>query len=47
LGPAKRLADFIDELHEQKLRTYSSYKTLDDLKDMLRKNKVNGEDITR
>ena len=44
-GPAKRLAEFVVEL-EQKLRTYSSYKTLDDLKEMLRKNKVNGEDIT-
>ncbi|GES86474.1 hypothetical protein GLOIN_2v1511347 [Rhizophagus clarus] len=30
----------------QKLRNYSSLKTLDDLKEMLRRNKVNGEDIT-
>ncbi|CAG8784854.1 28209_t:CDS:2, partial [Dentiscutata erythropus] len=44
-GPAKRLAEFIESLG-QKLRNYSSYKTLDDLKEMLRKNKVNGEDIT-
>ncbi|CAG8641726.1 1752_t:CDS:2, partial [Paraglomus occultum] len=45
-GPAKRLADFIDEMSEQKLRSFSSYKTLDELKDVLRKYKVNGEDIT-
>ena len=45
LGPAKILAKFIEDLG-QKLRSYSSYKTLDDLKEMLRKNKVNGEDIT-
>jgi len=44
-GPAKRLAEFIESL-SQKLRNYSSLKTLDDLKEMLRKNKVNGEDIT-
>jgi len=46
LGPAKILAKFIEDLR-QKLRSYSSYKTLDDLKEMLRKNKVNGEDITK
>src|ERR1044072_4571962 len=44
-GPAKRLAEFIESL-DQKLRNYSSLKTLDDLKEMLRRNKVNGEDIT-
>ena len=44
-GPAKRLAEFIESLG-QKLRNYSSLKTLDDLKEMLRRNKVNGEDIT-
>ena len=44
-GPAKRLVEFIKSL-SQKLRNYSSLKTLDDLKEMLRKNKVNGEDIT-
>ncbi|GBB85049.1 hypothetical protein RclHR1_11620004 [Rhizophagus clarus] len=44
-GPAKRLAEFIESL-SQKLRNYSSLKTLDDLKEILRKNKVNGEDIT-
>ena len=41
-GPAKRLAEFIESL-SQKLRNYSS---LDDLKEILRINKVNGEDIT-
>ncbi|POG81185.1 hypothetical protein GLOIN_2v1511378 [Rhizophagus irregularis DAOM 181602=DAOM 197198] len=45
LGPATVLAEFIEGL-SQKLRNYSSLKTLDDLKEMLRRNKVNGEDIT-
>jgi len=45
LGPATRLTKFIEGLN-QKLRNYSSLKTLDDLKEMLRRNKVNGEDIT-
>ena len=44
-GPATRLVDFIEGL-SQKLQNYSSLKTLDDLKEMLRRNKVNGEDIT-
>ena len=43
-GPAKRLAEFIESL-SQKLRNYSSLKILDDLKEMLRRNKVNREDI--
>ena len=43
-GPTKRLAEFIESL-SQKLRNYSSLKTLDDLKEMLRRNKVNKEDI--
>ncbi|RGB22813.1 hypothetical protein C1646_775490, partial [Rhizophagus diaphanus] len=39
--------DFLNTTKEdQKLRNYFSLKTLDDLKEMLRKNKVNGEDIT-
>ena len=45
LGPATVLVEFIEGLN-QKLRNYSSLKTLDDLKEMLRRNKVNGEDIT-
>ncbi|CAG8671629.1 11299_t:CDS:2, partial [Paraglomus occultum] len=45
-GTVTVLVDFIEEITNQKLRSYSSYKTLDDLKEMLRKNKVNGEDIT-
>ena len=45
LGPATTLAKFIEGL-SQKLRNYSSLKTLDDLKEMLRRNGVNGEDIT-
>ncbi|CAB4382528.1 unnamed protein product [Rhizophagus irregularis] len=45
LGPTTRLTEFIESL-SQKLRNYSSLKTLDDLKEMLHRNKVNGEDIT-
>ena len=45
LGPATTLAKFIEGLG-QKIRNYSSLKSLDDLKEMLRRNKVNGEDIT-
>ena len=37
-GPAKRLAEFIESLG-QKLRNYFSLKTLNDLKEMLRRNK--------
>uniref|UniRef100_U9TQF1 SAM domain-containing protein n=1 Tax=Rhizophagus irregularis (strain DAOM 181602 / DAOM 197198 / MUCL 43194) TaxID=747089 RepID=U9TQF1_RHIID len=44
-GPSTVLVEFIESL-SQKLRNYSSLKTLDDLKKMLRRNKVNGEDIT-
>ncbi|CAG8495311.1 3489_t:CDS:2 [Paraglomus occultum] len=44
LGPAMALAKFI-EGRDQKLRSFSSYKTLEELKDVLRKYKVNGEDI--
>src|SRR3954447_22285774 len=40
LGPATVLAEFIEGL-SQKLRNYSSLKTLNDLKEMLRRNKVN------
>ena len=45
LGPATILAKFIKGL-SQKLQNYFSLKTLNDLKEMLRRNKVNGEDIT-
>ncbi len=44
-GPATILAKFIKGL-SQKLQNYSLLKTLDDLKEMLCRNKVNGEDIT-
>ena len=44
LGPVTPLAKFIEGLG-QKIRNYSSLKSLDDLKEMLRRNKVNGEDI--
>ena len=43
--PATRLVDFIEGF-SQKLQNYSLLKTLDDLKKMLHKNKINGEDIT-
>ncbi|PKY19692.1 hypothetical protein RhiirB3_495423 [Rhizophagus irregularis] len=43
--PATTLAKFIEGL-SQKLQNYSSLKTLDDLKEMLHRNKVNGKDIT-
>jgi len=32
---AKRLADFAEEIQEQKIRSFSSYKTLEELKDVL------------
>ena len=44
LGPATTLAKFIKDL-DQKIKNYSSLKTLNDLKEMLHRNKVNGEDI--
>ena len=44
-GLATRLVDFIKGL-SQKLQNYFSLKTLNDLKRMLHKNKVNGKDIT-
>src|SRR4051812_20768392 len=44
-GLATTLAKFIESLG-QKIRNYSSLKTLDDLKEMLRRNKINGKDIT-
>ncbi|RHZ86770.1 hypothetical protein Glove_46g155 [Diversispora epigaea] len=46
LGPAKTLTKFISDIKEQKLQFFSSYKTLEELKNILRKYKVNGEDIT-
>ncbi|RGB22448.1 hypothetical protein C1646_776082 [Rhizophagus diaphanus] len=45
LGPATRLTKFIKDL-SQKLQNYFSLKTLNNLKEMLRRNKVNREDIT-
>ena len=45
LGSVTRLTKFIESL-SQKLRNYFSLKTLDDLKEMLCRNKVNREDIT-
>ncbi|CAG8730433.1 14483_t:CDS:2, partial [Dentiscutata heterogama] len=45
-GPTTRIIEYIEKLNETKLRSFSSYKTLDELKDVLRKYKVNGEKIT-
>ncbi|CAG8840463.1 14305_t:CDS:2 [Gigaspora margarita] len=45
-GPITTIVEFIEELTETKLRSFSSYKTLDKLKEVLRKYKVNGEKIT-
>jgi len=44
LSPATRLTKYIEGL-SQKLRNYFLLKTFDDLKKMLRKNKVNGKNI--
>ena len=46
LGPATALAKFIEELKKQKIRSFSSYKTVEELKEVLRRYKVNGEEIT-
>ncbi|RHZ47851.1 hypothetical protein Glove_566g45 [Diversispora epigaea] len=45
-GPASRLAKFVEKLNETKLQAFSSYNTLDKLKEVLRKYKVNGNNIT-
>ena len=45
LGSTTRFTKFIEGL-SQKLQNYFSLKTLDNLKEMLRRNKVNGKDIT-
>ncbi len=45
LGPVTFLAEFIEGLN-QKIRNYSSLKTLNNLKKMLHRNKINGKDIT-
>src|SRR5436853_4051996 len=45
-GPATRLVDFAKECKEKKLRAFSSYKTLTDLKDVLKKYGIDSNDIT-
>ncbi|RHZ67808.1 hypothetical protein Glove_299g95 [Diversispora epigaea] len=45
IGPAITITSFIKELKEQKMRNFSSYKTVDELKEILHKYKVHGEDI--
>ncbi|RHZ71212.1 hypothetical protein Glove_261g93 [Diversispora epigaea] len=46
LGPAKTLAKFVENLNETKLRSFSSYKTVEELKELLHEYKVNGDNIT-
>jgi hypothetical protein len=46
IGPAISLVKFIEEIKKQKLRGFSTYKTIEELKVVLTKYKVNGEDIT-
>lgn len=45
LGPASRLADFIKECKERKKRSFSSYKTQKDLKEVLAKYGIDGNGI--
>ena len=47
LGPASDLADFAKELGKRKLKSFSSYKTLKDLSDVLEKYGIVSGDITR
>jgi hypothetical protein len=46
-GPATRLADFAKELGKRKLKSFSSYKTLKDLSEVLEKYGIVSGDITR
>jgi hypothetical protein len=45
-GPSRRLATLIEDLKQQKIRCFSSYRTVEELKVVFKKYKVNGEDIT-
>ncbi|PKB96111.1 hypothetical protein RhiirA5_385558 [Rhizophagus irregularis] len=45
LGPASRLADFIKECKERKKRSFTSYKTQKDLKEVLAKYGIDGNGI--
>lgn len=45
-GPAIKLAEFVSYINEQKLRPFSSYKTVDELKELLHEYKVKGDNIT-
>ena len=46
IGSTAMLVKFIGELKQQKVRSFSSFKTVEELKDVLRRYKVNGEEIT-
>ena len=47
MGPASDLADFAKELGKRKLKSFSSYKTLKDLSDVLRKYGIDSNDIKK
>ena len=47
LGPAMRLVKFAKECKEKKLRSFSSYKTKNDLSEVLRKYGINSNDIKK
>jgi hypothetical protein len=46
-GPSSDLADFAKELGKRKLKSFSSYKTLKDLNDVLRKYGIDSNDIKK
>ncbi|CAG8688324.1 12040_t:CDS:2 [Ambispora leptoticha] len=45
-GPAKRLADFVKEVKEKKLKVYSLYKTVKDFEGVMRKFGIDGKEIS-
>src|SRR5581483_9329244 len=47
LGPASDLADFAKELGKRKLKSFSSYRSLKDLSEVLEKYGIVSGDITR
>ncbi|CAJ0747403.1 5967_t:CDS:2, partial [Entrophospora sp. SA101] len=44
-GPASRLADFVKEVKEKKLKPYSSYRTLKNLHEVLKKHGIDSKNI--
>ncbi|CAB4415352.1 unnamed protein product [Rhizophagus irregularis] len=47
LGPAKRLVKFAKECKDKKLRAFSTYKTKKDLREVLRKYRIDSSKITK